>query len=380
MENVGAIIMIGRSGNTPQEALVAAAQRACTLDLIAALQRQGLTRIILATPDADWLPAGKTVTVDLDPPGDFAFGRRLAETIERHRLDRVLYFGGGSTPLLDPATLDTITATISRHNSMPASSARPIALTNNLHSSDWLALTDAMKALPLLRRADRDNGLAWLLDQSGDYNVRTISGARPAISMDLDTPADLAIIARHPDLQPHLAEVVHHPLLDTLPVETIAQIAATPESHLALIGRVSPQAWQALNRTTQCWIRVFAEERGMVASGRLARGEVRSLVSELLRLQGPRIFFETLAGMVDAAIIDSRPLMAAAGHWPGDADRFASDLFLVEHIEDGWLRDFTAAAREAPIPVLLGGHGVVAGSLYALVEIIEQRRPSDAQV
>jgi len=110
----------------------------------------------------------------------------------------------------------------------------------------------------------------------------------------------------------------------------------------------------------------------MVASGRLARGEVRTLIGELIRCQGPQAFFRTLAQMTDAAIIDSRPLMAAAGRWPGAADRFASDLFLVDAIEDGWLRDFTAAAREAPIPVLLGGHGVVAGSLHALVEIIEK--------
>jgi len=370
-EPTGAIIMLGRGGGTPQEALVAAAQRACTLDLVVALQRQGVAPIILATPEAGWLPAGVAVTIDLDPPGEFVFGRRLADAIERHALARVLYFGGGSTPLLDSSTLSMMAGILNRAGTADDIPSR-VALTNNLHSSDWLALADAPAALPIIRAADRDNSLAWLLSQSGTYDVRVIAATRPAISMDLDTPADLAIVARHPDTQPHLAKAVRHPLLDALPVEQIVRIAATPESHLTLIGRISPLAWQAINRVTQCWIRVFAEERGMVASGRLARGEVRTLIGELIRCQGPQAFFRTLAQMTDAAIIDSRPLMAAAGRWPGAADRFASDLFLVDAIEDGWLRDFTAAAREAPIPVLLGGHGVVAGSLHALVEIIEK--------
>ncbi|NPV68205.1 MAG: hypothetical protein HPY64_13780 [Anaerolineae bacterium] len=371
-EIIGAVIMIGRGGHTPQEMLVAAAQRACTLDLIGALQRQGIDRIILATPCADWLPAGLTITVDRDPPGGFVFGRRLAEVIQRHALSRVLYFGGGSTPLLDGPVLSQIIAMLDRPPAATANTPDRIVLTNNLHSSDWLALTGAQDALPIIRRAERDNSLAWLLNHSGTYDVHVLARKRPAAGMDLDTPADLAIIARHPGIQPHLAAAVRHPLLDSLPVQQIARIAATPESHLTLIGRVSPQAWQALNRATQCWVRVFAEERGMVASGRLARGEVRSLIGELIRLQGPQTFFKTLASMTQAAIIDSRPLMAACSHWPDDADRFASDLFLVDSIKDGWLRDFTAAAREAPIPVLLGGHGVVAGSLYALAEIIER--------
>ena len=69
-------------------------------------------------------------------------------------------------------------------------------------------------------------------------------------------------------------------------------------------------------------------------------------------------------------IFDSRVLMAAEGIHPDAADRFASDLYWLNSIRDPWLRDFTQAAAEAPIPVILGGHSVVAGGLYALAEII----------
>ena len=112
----------------------------------------------------------------------------------------------------------------------------------------------------------------------------------------------------------------------------------------------------------------------MVASGRLQRGEARSLLVRLLELLGPDGFFDELARVADVAIIDSRVMMAACGHYPSAADRFASDLFLPDQITDEWVRAFTVAAANAPMPVLLGGHGVVAGGLYVLAELIAARR------
>lgn len=60
--------------------------------------------------------------------------------------------------------------------------------------------------------------------------------------------------------------------------------------------------------------------------------------------------------------------LAHAGGWPSSADRYASDLGLVDDIADPFLRRLTAAAMDAPMPVVLGGHGVVAGDLYGLVD------------
>ena len=45
--------------------------------------------------------------------------------------------------------------------------------------------------------------------------------------------------------------------------------------------------------------------------------------------------------------------------WPPAEDRFASDLLLPERVADPWLRDLTASAAGARIPVLLGGHTLV---------------------
>ncbi|GAB4571855.1 MAG: hypothetical protein Kow0077_09580 [Anaerolineae bacterium] len=378
-QTIGAVVMVGGSGTSAHEQLVQSAIRASALDLIRQLQQFEIAPIVVASPSTDWCATLQGILCEPDPPErPFHFGRRLAELIEAHQLDTVFYFGGGSAPLLDNNLL-TMAGMFLEQATQGTSTNIPlhIALTNNYHSSDWVAFSRAQDALPIIREADRDNSLAWLLAHSGLYDVRVLTRMRPAAGLDLDTPSDLAVVAQHPEIKPALAAYLKtHDALSAIPVQPVLQIAATAESHLTLIGRVSPQAWQALNKVTQCWIRVYAEERGMVASGRLARGEVKSLPGELIKTQGAYGFFRTLSNMTDAAIIDSRPLMAAAGIWPEAAQRFASDLFDSESIADGWLKDFTLAAREASIPILLGGHSVVAGGIFVLAEIIEQSKAS----
>ncbi|HXR27332.1 MAG TPA: hypothetical protein VN771_05665, partial [Candidatus Baltobacteraceae bacterium] len=74
----------------------------------------------------------------------------------------------------------------------------------------------------------------------------------------------------------------------------------------------------------------------------------------------------------DGAILDSRVLLADRlgpdeARWPSAEDRYASDLLRAEAIADPWLRDLTASAAGAPIPILLGGHTLVGPGLRVLV-------------
>jgi hypothetical protein len=371
---ISAVIMVGSAGQSTQEQLVLAAQRASAIDLITTLHSQGVERIVVAAPSTDWLPDDIQVIRDEDATDQaFHFGQRLASLIERYDLEPVMYFGGGSAPLIDRVVSGMIVGLLDRAGD-PSSQAIPshIVLTNNLHSSDWAAISRIDAALPVIRQARRDNSLAWLLQESGEYDVRVLSGVRPATSMDLDTPSDLALIAHHPDLLPRLRQTVLDDRLSRIPVAALLKVASGEGNTLALIGRVSPLAWQALNKVTRCWTRVIAEERGMVASGRQERGEVRSVLVPWIRARGLPGFFADLGGMADAAIFDSRVLFAAEGIHPDASDRFASDLFWLDAIRNPWLRDFTQAAAEAPIPVILGGHSIVAGGLYALAEIIQR--------
>ena len=43
---------------------------------------------------------------------------------------------------------------------------------------------------------------------------------------------------------------------------------------------------------------------------------------------------------------------------------------MADAIIDPWLCEFTQAASQAPIPIILGGHSAVAGGLYVLSEIL----------
>jgi hypothetical protein len=141
-----------------------------------------------------------------------------------------------------------------------------------------------------------------------------------------------------------------------------------------------PRPGGILRRRRPCQARVFSEERGLKASGREERGEGRSLLGFLLEEVGPERFFRTLSKLADLALIDSRVLFAHMRKWPTAQDRFLSDLLRAEEVQDPEIREFTAAAREAPIPVILGGHSLVSGGLYALVELAWQGKSLERRV
>ena len=113
----------------------------------------------------------------------------------------------------------------------------------------------------------------------------------------------------------------------------------------------------------------------MRASGRQERGEVRSLLADYLDIVGVEDFFQTLSELTNAVLLDNRVILASRALWPSTLDRFNSDLYRWEDVEEPFLRRLTRAAAEAPIPVLMGGHSVVAGGLIALTESLLAGNP-----
>jgi hypothetical protein len=79
-------------------------------------------------------------------------------------------------------------------------------------------------------------------------------------------------------------------------------------------------------------------------------------------------FFETLATMGQAVFLDNRVILAHRRLWPSAADRFHSDLRQSDQVTDPFLRALTEEAMAAPVPVIMGGHSLVAGGMYALIE------------
>ncbi len=371
VEKTTLMLLVGGGGGSEVERAVRGAHCAAARDLLERLLATGLIeRAVVATDDPDWGRSltgltGLAVDLDLDPPEEpFHFGRRLVGLIERYGPRRVLYSGGGSAPLLSAQAWGQVLSRLG--------DADRLVVTNNRHSCDWVGVTPALDALPLLTSQTSDNGIAWMLEQQGWPSESLPVSA--ATRFDLDTPSDLLMARRHPALGSHLQT-----FLDTLGWESpqldgVLTEMAREGGELALVGRVSSAAWMALEQATRCWTRVWAEERGMRASGRQARGEVRSLLADYVQLVGVESFFGELADLARGVLFDNRVILAARGSWPSAADRFNSDLYRWDRVQDPFLRQFTRAAAEARAPVVLGGHSVVSGGLMALVEAFEISR------
>lgn len=351
-------------GNAPIRA-VRKAQQAAAHDLLETLTRiPGIDQAVVATDDADW---GATlrdlpVDVDIDVPGEpFHFGRRLAELIARYDAQRVIYTGGGSAPLLSDQQWGEVVEEIGR--------ARRLVMSNNVHSCDWAAVVPGQEARSLIAQQTSDNGIAWALTHKLGYpgvDMPASAGSR----FDIDTPVDLLIADRHPGIGAHLREYLDELGWHSQQLDGVLDEMGQEGGSLLVAGRASSAAWRALEQSTRCWTRVFAEERGMRASGRQGRGEVRSLLADYLDLVGVDHFFEALSELAGAILLDNRVILAARRTWPSAADRFNSDLYRWSQVEDPFLRRLTRAAAEAPVPVVMGGHSVVAGGLMALSEVV----------
>jgi hypothetical protein len=356
------LIMSGSSEVSPPEQMVGRARQAITLDLVQrALSVPALGPVVVSTNSADLARrlAKDPVHVELDDPREtFHFGRRLAQLISRYGMERCFYLGGGAGPLLPASDMESIADAVL--------GADRLLVTNNFYSSDFAAFTPTSALLdrtPL----QNDNELAWLLGEDVGLPVRELPRSG-ATQFDVDTPTDLLTLAVHPGAGPHTREY-----LDSLTLDTSALYAALPlmldrNASLLVAGRVSSSTWGYLERETACSTRVLSEERGMRASGRLARGEARSLLGYYLDAVGLERFFQELATLGQAIFLDNRVLFAHRLLWPSNADRFYSDLRRPAQITDPFVRALTEAAIAAPVPVIMGGHSLVSGGMYALVE------------
>jgi hypothetical protein len=300
------------------------------------------------------LPAGATIDFD---DGPFHFGRRLLAVVRARRLRRPFYVGAGGVPLMRGSDLAAVAGRLAQ--------AEGIVISNNYFSADLVAFTPG-NALARIELPATDNFLPRLLHDQAGLQSEALPRSS-ATQLNLDSPADLAILKLAGGAGPRLSA-----FLETFeaPLERHRRLMAClvdPKAELLVAGRVGSQTWAYLERETACRVRMYSEERGMQAAGRDA-GEARSLLAFHLREVGYATFFAELAELADVACIDTRPLLAHLGVRASRADRFWSDLGCPERIEEPFLRELTAAAREAPLPVLLGGHSLVSGGLMLLSE------------
>jgi hypothetical protein len=354
------LIFLGGMGGTGVEDRVASARRAATLDTIGIAAAGGISRAIVVTdhPNLKADLAGVEVVAD---EGTHHFGSKLVEVIRDRGLGPVVYLGGGSVPLLRSEDFAMISETIESGK----------AVTNNRFSSDLVAWRVEDRSLDVLTGLDRDNPLARALQDSG---VEVTEMPRTAETVfDIDTPSDLAILAVTGLGGDRLKVALQGLEIDLEPYQRLLPLFVDSAAELVVSGRVGTHSWQYLERETACRVRMFAEERGMGADGRKESGQVRSMVGYMLDAVGVERFFDILAELGDAAVIDTRVILAHRGVSVSRADRFLSDAGRWNEIEEPFLREFTKMARECSIPVLLGGHSLVSGGLMALNEFAWQQ-------
>ena len=355
-------LFVKGTAESPVEQLVADAQCAAALDTLEKIRTlPEIGEIVVATRSAVFAARAYAwgARVENDPiDEEFHWGKCLRDLVRKYHAAIPLYISGGSGILL---SADDWRAILQQVIGEPNT-----VVTNNFFSCD-LAAWSPGDALEKIVPPAVDNDLAFRLGEHAGLRVIPLP-KNAATQLDIDTPTDLLTTAQHPAVGQHLRAFLNTTRLDTTRIEEVKTVLGNRNATALVAGRVSASLALFLERATRCQWRIFSEERGMRASGRIARGEVRSLLGYYLDSVGAREFFATLARLSDAAILDTRVLFAHRRLDPPASDRFNSDLLQAEQIADPFIRELTIAAREATIPILLGGHSVVSGGMYALAE------------
>jgi hypothetical protein len=296
---------------------------------------------------------------------DTPFGARLRGLTEvRPGHEGLVVVGSGALPLATDGDLAAFVAV--------AASGERRALANDRFSADAVAVGrgDVLAGVPDL---PGDNALPrWLAEVAG-IPVADLRRRRRLL-MDIDSPLDAMLVGAVGDAPPAIDLSVF-----TERLAGVRSAAGDRRAELVVAGRLGSATLRWLERSTASRTRALIEERGLRAATRLARADgqaaprpPRSVLGLLLDHEGPAALGPILARLGDAAIVDTRVLLAHRlgadeSRWPSAEDRFASDLLLGFRVGDPWLRALTLSAATAPIPVLLGGHSLVGpGIPYAL--------------
>lgn len=359
---VSLVIFEGGVARSTLEAQMQLVRQGMVLDLVERARQGGLEHVIVVTPYQELASklqsTGVVVVVDGEGCEPFHFGHCLQDVVQAHGLEKVLYMGGAAAPLISSAEFKYLRELLEQNDG--------ILLANNYYSADIVGFSPG-QALNNIALPPIDNTLALAL--SNEAGLRWIPVQRTlGLNFDVDTPTDIMIMSVHPDLGIHTREAVANLNWDFRRYLAIKELVGNPNGELVIYGRVGSNLFQYLDANTRCRLRLYSEERGMKALGRDTRGEVKALMGRLIDELGFKNFFDFLAEIAQGAVLDTRVLFEHFKWQLPSADRFASDLGAVELISHPLLKEFTSAAMEAPIPILLGGHSLVAGGLWALID------------
>ena len=301
------------------------------------------------------------VTVVSGPPDALAFGARLRGLVPAGQPAGLVVLGSGAIPL---ATIGDLRAFVDT-----AGSDDRVALANDRFSADVVAIARAGEVLDDLPDLPSDNALPrWLAEVAG-YDVRDLRG-RWRLLFDVDGPLDIVLGDR---LAAAGADAYGIELgRVTAAIDAVRAAATDRRAQLVVAGRTSAATLAWLERSTASRTRAIIEERGLRTSIAGQRPPA-SVLGALLDRDGPGSLGDHLARLGDAAMVDTRVLLAHRlgadeSAWPAPEDRYASDLLLADRVADPWLRAVTHSVVAARIPILLGGHSLVGPGVRLVVK------------
>ena len=302
-----------------------------------------------------FLTAGATrARVISGPPDGRSFGSRLRDLVAELGDGGLIVLGSGAIPLA--------TAADRRDLVVAAAAERPGALANNLYSADVVAIARARSVLADVPDLGTDNALPRWLEEVAGIPVED-RRSRRRLGIDIDGPLDLVLLGgRWAAFLPDGAATRVRQTIDR-----VRAVIEDPNAELVIAGRVSAANLAWLEAHTASRTRALIEERGL-RTRRPGQRPSSSVLGALLDRDGPASLGDHLAKLGEAAIVDTRVLLAHrfgaddAG-WPVAEDRSASDLLLAERVADPWLRALTASAAGAAIPIMVGGHTLVGPGL-----------------
>lgn len=359
---VSLVIFEGGLVHSPLESQMQMVRHGMVLDLVERAKQGGFGDIIVATSYPELAKQlglrGIEVVLDQDLGAPFHFGQHLHDIVQSYRLEKVLYMGGASAPLISSAEFKYLREILEQNEG--------ILLANNYYSADIVGFTPG-QALNNIVLPPIDNTLALAL--SNEAGLRWVSVQRTlGLNFDVDTPTDIMIMSVHPAIGSHTRQAVQRLNWDFKRYNEIKELLFNPNGELVIYGRVGSNLFQYLDANSRCRLRLYSEERGMKALGRDARGEVQALMGRLIEHLGFEDYFKFLSEIALGAVLDTRVLFEHFQWHLSSADRFASDLGEVSLITHPQLKEFTSAAMEVDIPILLGGHSLVTGGLWALID------------
>lgn len=336
------------------------ARRSAAVDLVEKLVRDGRWRTVVVSDDQGILEQCRELGCSVrDTAGaDFDWLGTLQEVVraEADSGEAVVVMGGCAAPLLDAGELVEV-----------ALQAADGEVWQNNRLSPDLVLWKPAERVFRVDDCRNDNEFGYAMEQAG-LAVRYFPGLL-GFGFDLDTPVDCVLAAMRVECGPRLTEAVSGWDLWRR-VEAVRAVLDRAEyADVALLGRVHPVEAERFGQGCKVRIRVFSEERGMKALGRIEQGVVRSLVGAMVEAVGWKKFFEVLEEQVGCVLFDTRVVLEHLGVKVSEQERFAADLGMLGEVRNPILREMAEAAAACRVPVLMGGQSLVGGGLRIWLDV-----------